>query len=141
MRENSFLSDAQVNKIDEKVRIELSRVMESINPGVGAMEKDELRDPVDEANSNIQASHELRMKNRELFYYKKLNQTIDRIKKGTVGICKECDGEINFERIMARPTAEMCISCKEESEMAEKNNFFERKSKSLGKTLNEISAR
>ena len=109
--------------------------MESIDPGVGAMEKDELRDPVDEANSNIQASHELRMKNRELFYYKKLNQTLDRIKKGTVGICKECDGEINFERIMARPTAEMCISCKEESEMAEQNNFFHRKSKSLGKTL------
>ena len=141
MRENSFLSDAQVSKIDHKVRDELSRVMESINPGVGAMEKDELRDPVDEANSNIQASHELRMKNRELFYYKKLNQTLDRIKKGTVGICKECDGEINFERIMARPTAEMCISCKEESEMAEQNNFFGRKSKSLGKTLDEISVR
>ena len=124
MRENSFLSDAQVKKIDQKVKDELSRVMESINPGVGAMEKDELRDPVDEANSNIQASHELRMKNRELFYYKKLNQTVERIKKGTVGICKECDGEINFERIMARPTAEMCISCKEESEMANKITFL-----------------
>ena len=82
MRENSFLSDVQVEKINAKVSAELSRIMESINPGVGAMEKDELRDPVDEANSNIQASHELRMKNRELFYYKKLNQTIDRIKKG-----------------------------------------------------------
>lgn len=141
MRENSFLSDVQVEKINQKVKDELSRVMESIDPGVGAMEKDELRDPVDEANSNIQASHELRMKNRELFYYKKLNQTLDRIKKGTVGICKECDGEINFERIMARPTAEMCISCKEESEMAEQNNFFHRKSKSLGKTLDEMTAR
>ena len=141
MRENSFLSDAQVNKIDQKVNDELSRVLESIDPGVGAMEKDELRDTVDEANSNIQASHDLRMKNRELFYYKKLNQTLGRIEKGTVGICKECDGEINFERIMARPTAEMCISCKEESEMAEKNNFFGRKSKSLGKTLDEITVR
>lgn len=138
MRENSFLSDAQVNNIDQKVKFELSRVMDSINPGVGAMDKDELRDPVDEANSNIQASHELRMKNRELFYFKKLNQTLDRIKNGTVGICKECDGEINYERIMARPTAEMCISCKEDSEIAEQNNFFDRKSKSLGKTLNEI---
>ena len=141
MRENSFLSDVQVEKIKNKVNAELDRIMDSINPGVGAMEKDELRDPVDEANSNIQASHELRMKNRELFYYKKLNQTVDRINKGTVGLCKECDGEISFERIMARPTAEMCISCKEESEMAEQNNFFERKSKSLGKTLNEISVR
>jgi DnaK suppressor protein len=141
MRENSFLSDAQVNKIDQKVNDELSRVLESIDPAVGAMEKDELRDTVDEANSNIQASHDLRMKNRELFYYKKLNQTLRRIEKGTVGICKECDGEINYERIMARPTAEMCISCKEESEMAEKNNFFARKSKSLGKTLDEITVR
>lgn len=141
MRENSFLSDAEVETIKTKVYGELKRIMESINPGVGAMEKDDLRDPVDEANSNIQASHELRMKNRELFYYKKLHQTVDRIKDGTVGICKECDGEISFERIMARPTAEMCIGCKEDSELAEQNNFFERKSKSLGKTLSEITVR
>ena len=49
MRENSFLSDVQVEKINAKVSAELSRIMESINPGVGAVEKDELRDPVDEA--------------------------------------------------------------------------------------------
>ena len=42
---------------------------------------------------------------------------------------------------MAEPTAEMCISCKEESEMAEQNNFFHRKSKSLGKTLDEMTTR
>ena len=101
MRENSFLTDAQLKKIADKVNHELSRIMESNNSGVEDMEKDELRDPVDEANSNIQASHELRMKNRELFYYKKLNQTLNRIKKGTIGICKECDCQISFERILS----------------------------------------
>ena len=141
MRENNFLSDSQVEMIAGKIDAELKRIVESIEPGVGSMEKDELRDTVDEANSNIQTSHELRMKNRELFYYKKLNQTLIRVENGTLGICKECDGEINFERIMARPTAEMCITCKEESEVEEQNNFFERKSKSLGKTLEEINVR
>ena len=92
MRENSFLSDVQVEKIDQKVNDELSRVMESIDPGVGARGKRRVERPRRRGDSNIQASHELRMKNRELFYYKKLNQTLDRIKKGTVGICKECDG-------------------------------------------------
>ena len=38
---------------------------------------------------------------------------------------------------MARPTAEMCIVCKEEAEMAENNNAYDKKSKSLGRALHE----
>ena len=38
-------------------------------------------------------------------------------------------------------TAEQCISCKEESEIQEKSNIFDRRSKSLGKSLQEMSVR
>ncbi len=36
---------------------------------------------------------------------------------------------------MARPTAEMCIQCKEESEKDESASFIGRQSKSLGKVV------
>jgi len=138
MRENAYLSDSEIELIESKLLNELERLKNSDDHGLGEMNKDDLSDPIDEANSNIQASHELRMKNREVFYLKKLNQGLLRIKEGSFGLCKECGDDTGFERLMARPTAELCINCKEESEMEERNNFFGKKSKSLGKTPQEI---
>lgn len=41
-----------------------------------------------------------------------INQALDRIKKGTYGFCKYCGQPIGKKRLMARPTASSCISCK-----------------------------
>jgi DnaK suppressor protein len=143
MRDNIFLSDKDISELKEKIKGELlligARHKESVN--IGSMAKEELSDPVDEANSNIQVSHDLRMKNRESFYYKKLKKSLVKITEGNYGLCKECDAEITKERLLARLTADMCINCKEESEFAENSNFFDRRSKSLGKTLNELATR
>ncbi len=143
MRDNSFLSDKDITQLKNKIEQEINEIGSRAHKkeGIGAMAKEELCDPVDEANSNIQVSHDLRMKNRENFYFKKLKKSLERINEGTYGLCKECDAEISKERLLARLTAEMCINCKEESEMAENSNFFDRKSKSLGKTLQELSTR
>ena len=141
MRENAYLSDKKLNVIKSKMEDELERLTIAQSTNVSAMQKEELTDPIDEANSNIQVSHNLRMKNRELFYLKKLKKSFIRITQGTFRLCKECDSEIGYERLTARPTADLCINCKEESEFQEQNNFFERRSKSLGKTLQEITVR
>ena len=143
MRENSYLSDQDITELKDKITQELNLINErhKETANVGSMAKEELSDPVDEANSNIQVSHDLRMKNRESFYFKKLKKSLQKISDGTYGLCKECDSEISKERLLARLTAEMCIDCKEESEIAENSNFFDRRSKSLGKTINELATR
>ena len=141
MRENAYLSDKKLKEIENKMEDELQRLLATQSSSTDSMQKEELTDPIDEANSNIQVSHNLRMKNRELFYLKKLKKSLLKINDGTFGLCKECDAEIGFERLIARPTAELCINCKEESEFQEQNNFFDRRSKSLGKTLQEITVR
>lgn len=143
MRENNYLSDQDITELKDKITQELNLINErhQETANVGSMAKEELSDPVDEANSNIQVSHDLRMKNRESFYFKKLKKSLQKISDGTYGLCKECDAEINKDRLLARLTAEMCIDCKEESEIAENSNFFDRRSKSLGKTLNELATR
>jgi len=41
-----------------------------------------------------------------------IDSTLERIKKGTYGICKYCDKEINKKRLVARPVASACIECK-----------------------------
>jgi len=41
-----------------------------------------------------------------------INNALDRIEKGTYGICKYCGQEINEKRLMARPVASACVECK-----------------------------
>lgn len=43
-----------------------------------------------------------------------INKALDRIKKGTYGTCKYCGNPIAKKRLLARPTANSCISCKTE---------------------------
>lgn len=41
-----------------------------------------------------------------------INKTLERIDRGTYGICRYCQKPINPKRLMARPTANSCIDCK-----------------------------
>lgn len=136
---NQFLSNAKITLILKKLLAEKEKILQTENDtNRYCLDTNELSDPLDEAAINVQASQELRMRNRSVFYLKKINKSLDRILNGTYGECEECEGEINFERLQARPTAELCINCKEEAELNERNNIFGKKSKSLGKALHDI---
>ncbi len=41
-----------------------------------------------------------------------VEKAIERIKKGTYGICKYCNKEIDEKRLRARPASSSCIECK-----------------------------
>ncbi|MFH1947050.1 MAG: TraR/DksA C4-type zinc finger protein [Candidatus Magasanikbacteria bacterium] len=41
-----------------------------------------------------------------------VGKSLDRLEKGTYGICKYCDELIDEKRVMARPTSGACVSCK-----------------------------
>jgi len=43
-----------------------------------------------------------------------INKTLERITKGTYGTCKYCGKLIAEKRLLARPTASSCITCKTE---------------------------
>jgi len=43
-----------------------------------------------------------------------IDKSLERIKKGTYGVCKYCGNQIAEKRLLARPTASSCISCKTE---------------------------
>lgn len=137
-RENAYLSDKQVEILKDKLLSEKERISnKKMEQERYQLDRNELSDPLDEASVNTQTSHDIRFINRENFYLKKINKSLEAMSRGTYGLCEECDAEIGFERLNARLTAEMCINCKEEAEMAENNNFFDKKSKSLGRALHD----
>ncbi|WP_408098406.1 TraR/DksA family transcriptional regulator [Peredibacter sp. HCB2-198] len=92
-------------------------------------------DDVEQSISDYNNSHQLRFRNREVFYAKKIDKALKKFDTDEYGLCSECGCWIKFERLLARPTAEMCIVCKEESERDESNSFIGRQSKSLGKVV------
>lgn len=97
--------------------------------------KDDLMDEVDHALADLAQEFKMRMGNREALYLKKINSAFQRILDGSYGICAECGGNINEKRLEARPTAELCIDCKEESEKKESLSAEGRKPKSVGRSL------
>ena len=137
-RENAYLTDKQVAILRDKLLAEKERITNKRSEQeTFQLDRNELSDPLDEASINAQTSQDIRFNNRENFFLKKVNKSLDAVARGTYGLCEDCDGHIGFERLNARLTAELCIACKEEAEHAENNNFFDKKSKSLGRALHD----
>jgi DnaK suppressor protein len=92
-------------------------------------------DDVEQSITDYNNSHLLRIRNREFFYAKKIDKALKKFEVNEFGLCSDCGCWIKFERLLARPTAEMCIICKEDSERDESSSFLGRQSKSLGKVV------
>jgi DnaK suppressor protein len=99
------------------------------------VDTNELADEVDTAMSDANQGMKMRMGNRESLYFKKIEEALLRMQEGTYGICKECSGQISLRRLEARPTAELCIDCKEQAESREALNAEGRRHKSLGDSV------
>src|SRR5690606_11088574 len=79
-----------------------------------------LPDPNDRATQEEEFALELRARDRERKLLKKIEKAIDMIDKDEYGFCEACGVEIGIRRLEARPTAELCIDCKELAEIKEK---------------------
>lgn len=94
-----------------------------------------IRDEMDLVQEGRDEEFEKRLKSRSRLYLKKIDDAVIRIEKGSFGECQECKEEISFERLRARPTATLCIKCKEEEERILEHVPYERRSKGTGSGL------
>lgn len=141
-RLNKHLSKTQLSALKEKLQAEAERIRNNFSVKKAEYEATSLtgaKDEVDAANDNILLSADMRFSNREALYFKKVLKSLARVDSEQYGMCDDCGSEISFQRLMARPTSEVCIICKEESEKEENQNYFERRSKSLGREMNVAS--
>lgn len=84
-------------------------------------EKTTTSDLNDRATQEEEFSLELRTRDRERKLLKKIDRALYRISNDEFGWCEKCGTEIGIKRLEARPTAELCIDCKEIEERKEKN--------------------
>lgn len=129
------LTVKETKMIFEKLLSEKESVVKNLEGFQQVVDNEGKSDEVDMANADYTNAHILRMRNREIFYLKKLNQAIEKFEDNSYGSCEECGCDIKFARLWARPTAQMCITCKEESERSEQSHIAGKKSKSMGETI------
>jgi len=140
-KKNAHLTKKQFKLLEDKVLAEIERIETKL--AIDKKNHLELsanssgKDEVDSANDDILKHTELRFQTRETLYLKKLKKTrIQMIETKEYGHCEDCGSSISFQRLQARPTSNMCIACKEESERDEFQSFHGRQSKSLGQQVN-----
>lgn len=84
-------------------------------------ERTQTADLNDRASLEEEFALELRTRDRERKLLHKINKALDRLVKDEFGWCERCGEEIGIRRLEARPTAEMCIDCKQIAERKEKS--------------------
>ena len=100
-----------------------------------AVSSEDRLDEFDQASTDAEQAMRMRLRNREILYLKKVDEALDRIEEGTFGECENCEEDIEARRLEVRPTATLCISCKEEEERQEVLTAVGRQHKSLGETF------
>jgi DnaK suppressor protein len=105
-----MLSDRQGNK-------ELQRVLQITNSG----------DEVDKVNDHKEQTLNVRLDQRNILFLKKVEQAKQKILDGSYGECEDCGDDISQRRLLARPTAGLCIDCQETKEKDEFSNFSKRR--------------
>jgi DnaK suppressor protein len=69
-------------------------------------DRDENASEVEEYTDNLALENTLEIQLKEI------NDALEKMQKGTYGICENCNEEIDEERLKAYPAAKTCIKCK-----------------------------
>jgi len=114
---NTFLKDMETQLLAEEKRLrgELEEFAKQ-NPknstdydtkfvNLGDKE-DENAEEVDQFSTNLTLERTIEASLRDV------EKAIERIKKGTYGVCKYCNKQIDEKRLRARPASSSCIECK-----------------------------
>ena len=128
----------QIKKRLQEKREEILLKKKNSDQSEFCLQKEELLDEIDAANANSQVAQELRFKTRDNYHLRKIERQLEKTNDIYFGECEECGECIGLERLKARPEAKMCISCQEKSEADKKMNAIQGRSKSLGRTIQEV---
>ncbi len=125
---------SRFKKLFEQQRHELL-FSKSIVDEAFQIQRDEMHDDVDLSSVERETSMRMRLRNREALFLKKIDEALRRIADGSFGHCEECSDDIELKRLEARPTAALCVNCKEEQERKETGHIDGHRHKSLGRQL------
>ncbi len=84
-------------------------------------------DEVDIVTAQKETQLKTRLDERNVLFLKKVEAAKQKILSGEYGLCEDCGTDISQKRLMARPTACLCIGCQEEKEREQFGSFKHRR--------------
>ena len=120
--DEDYMNDPQSDHFREILLAWKQELMEEVDRTVSHM-KDEAAnfpDPNDRATQESEFTMELRTRDRERKLIKKIDESLEMLDNHEYGYCEECGIEIGVKRLEARPTATLCIDCKNLDEIRER---------------------
>ena len=79
-----------------------------------------LSDILDRASQISEREFSHHLCSREKLHMRRIERSLQDIEDGVYGLCDQCEDEIAYKRLKARPTARYCIGCKTQLEKMEK---------------------
>jgi len=75
-----------------------------------------VHDSGDESVADLLADLDVARIDRQIAEIRGIEAALRRIDMGVYGVCRECDGDIAFERLQSQPSADRCVACQEQHE-------------------------
>ena len=120
----SNLTPEQIKHLSRLMDERWAREIEEIS-AVAARSRDERRqeviagraaDRLDEALAEVARSTDYAIVRQDIEDVRDILAARKRLAAGTYGVCTDCGAEIDYERLLAYPTAKRCIGCQREHE-------------------------
>lgn len=117
-----YMNEEQLEHFQQLLLAWKRQLQEEVERTVSHMRDDanNYADPSDRATQEEEFALELRTRDRERKLIRKIDETLERIRKEDYGFCEQCGVEVGLRRLEARPTATLCIDCKTLEEIREK---------------------
>ena len=97
-------------------RMDLLAELQRVTSGEKNKDLSEAMDPADLADASYSADYSLAWTEKINRRIREIDESLERIKEGSYGICQLCGEDIPEGRLEVRPKAKYCAQCKEDLE-------------------------
>jgi DnaK suppressor protein len=121
MPDRDYMSAPQIAFFHDQLLALRQTLIDNVNETSAHLQQVEVAtDPMDRATQEEEQAIELRTRDRERKLMRKIEQALERIKDGSYGWCEETGEAIGLQRLLARPTATLCLEAQERREKRER---------------------
>ncbi len=115
--EDQYMSAEQISFFRRRLLAEEQSLLSAVKETAGHLQETEISsDWNDRASAEEEHTLELRVRDRERKLLRKIRDALKRIDEGNYGWCEETGEPIGIARLLARPTAALCLEAQERRE-------------------------
>ena len=120
MPESAYMNDTQLEFFRQRLLQMRSEVVErEVDVKERLHQRESFADPADRATAEEEHWLDLRLRERESLLLRKIDDALRRIRDREYGYCEATGEAIGIPRLLARPTATVCVDVKGQNEQIE----------------------